>query len=158
MTSSTVYHEDQRFSPWLLGSCFAIAVVVAVIALVETKPAFSWTQALLLLIVVTWPYWLVRLMKLVTEVRPDGIHVRLFPLPTRHISPADIREAQVRTYRPILEYGGWGLRFGFYGMAYNARGNRGVQLVLQNGRRVLIGSQQPETLLQAIQTVAHGPA
>jgi hypothetical protein len=50
-----------------------------------------------------------------------------------------------------MEYGGWGLRYGGdNGWAYNARGNRGVQLVLQGEKRVLIGSQRPEELLAAL--------
>jgi hypothetical protein len=35
-------------------------------------------------------------------------------------------------------------------MAYNVRGDRGVQLVLRDGRRVLIGSQRADELAKAI--------
>jgi len=33
---------------------------------------------------------------------------------------------------------------------YNAYGNRGVQLVLTDGSRILVGSQKPEELLNAL--------
>jgi len=36
------------------------------------------------------------------------------------------------------------------GKAYNVSGNRGVQLELLNGGRILIGSQKPEELVKAI--------
>jgi hypothetical protein len=36
------------------------------------------------------------------------------------------------------------------GWAYNVRGNRGVQLELANGKRILIGSQRAEELAGAI--------
>mgnify|MGYP001089165244 CR=1 FL=1 len=36
-------------------------------------------------------------------------------------------------------------------MAYNVSGDRGVQIELLNGKRLLIGSQQAEELLRAIQ-------
>ena len=37
------------------------------------------------------------------------------------------------------------------GKAYNVSGNRGVQLKLSTGNGLLIGSQRPEELAQAIQ-------
>ena len=35
-------------------------------------------------------------------------------------------------------------------MAYNVSGNRGVQPVFSNGKRLLIGSQRPDELAAAI--------
>jgi len=91
--------------------------------------------------------------KLVTEVRDDGIYVRYFPLHRRfrRIAFKELKGYKVRSYRPILEYGGWGIRFGLGGKAYNVSGNRGVQLGLLDGKPLLIGSQGPEELLRAIQ-------
>lgn len=90
--------------------------------------------------------------RLITEVRGDGLYIRFIPFHRsfRKIPFADIQQAETRTYRPIREYGGWGIRFGPHGRAYNVSGNRGVQLVLAGGKRLLIGSQQPDALLQAI--------
>jgi hypothetical protein len=91
--------------------------------------------------------------KLITEVRGDGIYIRFFPfhLSFHKIAFKDLKRYEVRTYRPLLEYGGWGIRYGLKGKAYNVSGNRGVQLELSNGKRVLIGSQRPEQFLQAIE-------
>jgi hypothetical protein len=61
-----------------------------------------------------------------------------------------IKKYEARTYSPLGEYGGWGIRYGFEGKAYNVSGNRGVQLELVNGKRLLIGSQSPEELVKAI--------
>jgi hypothetical protein len=60
------------------------------------------------------------------------------------------RSAEPRTYSPVLEFGGWGIRVGGGGMAYNVSGNEGVQLVLKSGRRVLIGTRQPDVLMSAL--------
>jgi hypothetical protein len=86
------------------------------------------------------------------DVRDDGLHVRLFPL-TRQLCFAweTLSRCEARTYRPILEYGGWGIRSSRAGKAYNVSGNRGVQLELRNGRRLLIGSQRADELAAAIQ-------
>ena len=90
-------------------------------------------------------------MKLVTEVRSDGLYIRFFPLTHREIPFEDIRRCEVRTYSPIREFGGWGIRYGRKAKAYNVSGNRGVQLELSNGKRLLIGSQRPEELARAIE-------
>lgn len=90
-------------------------------------------------------------MKMVTEVRSDGLYVRFFPLTHQKIAFGDITRCEVRTYNPIREFGGWGIRYRRGGKAYNVSGNRGVQLELLNGKRLLVGSQRPEELVQAIE-------
>jgi hypothetical protein len=94
--------------------------------------------------------WLMYAMKLTVRLDAEGLHVRFFPLVKRDIPLDEIARWEARTYRPILEYGGWGIRCGWKGMAYNVSGNRGVQLELANGKRLLIGSQCPEELAAAI--------
>ena len=89
-------------------------------------------------------------LKLITEVGPDGIHIRFFPLTRRKISFDSITSCKARTYRPIREYGGWGIRFSRKGKAYNVSGNRGVQLEFKEGRPLLIGSQRAEELAEVI--------
>jgi hypothetical protein len=101
--------------------------------------------------------WLVYVMKLTVRLDDAGLHVRFFPLVKRDIPLEEIARWEARTYRPILEYGGWGIRCGWKGMAYNVSGNRGVQLEFTNGKRLLIGSQRPEELAAAIsQAKQHG--
>ena len=89
--------------------------------------------------------------KLITEVREDGVYLRFFPLTHQRIPFEDIRNCEARTYSPIREFGGWGIRYGRGTKAYNVSGNRGVQLELSDGKRFLIGSQRPEELARAIE-------
>ena len=89
-------------------------------------------------------------LKLITEVGPDGVHIRFFPLTRRKITFDSITSCKARTYRPIREYGGWGIRFSRKGNAYNVSGNRGVQLEFKQGRPLLIGTQRAEELAVAI--------
>ena len=89
--------------------------------------------------------------KLVTEVFPDGVYVQFFPLTRRHrIAHRDIVSAVARTYRPIIEYGGWGVRGLGKRRAFNIAGNRGVQLSMSDGREWMIGSFQADELARAI--------
>ena len=91
-------------------------------------------------------------MNLTTEVRGDGVYIRFFPFHRdfRRIPFKKIKKYSMRTYKPLREYGGWGIRRGSKGKAYNVSGNQGVQFVLRNGGKILIGSQNPAELLKAI--------
>jgi hypothetical protein len=62
------------------------------------------------------------------------VYVRFFPWRAKLIPFRDINRCEVRTYRPIREYGGWGIRYGRNGKAYNVSGDRGVQLEFIKGR------------------------
>jgi hypothetical protein len=107
-----------------LWPAFAVAVVVAV--------------------------WFLRL-KLVTEVRDNGLYICFVWLwPERTIPWDQVRSVETRTYRPIRDFGGWGVRWAARGIVYHARGNRGARMVLASGERVLVGSQRPEELARAI--------
>lgn len=89
--------------------------------------------------------------RLVIEVDGDHLLIRYLPFMTRAIPLADIAGYGVRTYAPLREYGGWGIRFGRHGKrAYNVRGDRGVDVILLTGERILIGSQCPSDLAQAL--------
>ena len=93
-------------------------------------------------------------MRLETEIDEQGIHYRFTPfIPSfKTVCYDELQEATVRKYRPIIEYGGWGFRLGVMGKgkALNMRGNQGLQLVFKDGRRLLIGTQEPEALRQAL--------
>ena len=74
----------------------------------------------------------------------------LLPLYRRQIPLREIASAEAVTYLPLADYGGWGIRGWGRDVALNARGNRGVQVALRDGRRILIGSQRPDALAEAL--------
>lgn len=95
------------------------------------------------------------IFRLDTEISDQGISARLFPLHRefRRFSWDDISHIEVRKYKPLREYGGWGLRFGRNGKAWNISGNQGIQLVFQNGKKLLIGTNQPEEVQKVLDTL-----
>jgi hypothetical protein len=106
-----------------------------------------------------WLFWLIfgigfpmvwLMMKLIVEVRDDHILVRYYPLMTRKIPFTDIKHYEARTYHPLREYGGWGLRGWGNRRAYNVSGDKGVELELNNGQTIMIGSQKSAELALAI--------
>ena len=91
-------------------------------------------------------------MKLKLRVSDKGLHYQFFPihLKERLITFPEIKSYKARTYSPLREFGGWGIRFGFESKAYNVCGNKGLQLELENGRKVLFGSQDHKALEKAM--------
>ncbi len=158
MTGSVRFHEVQRCSRYLLHTLAGIACVLTIAALFHAGTALAgWLMAFAVLLAA---FAVAYTFRLVTEVRDGELCVRfpfLLPFVTIRLPLADVRTAEVRNYNAVLEYGGWGLRFGWKGWAFNARGNRGVQLVMASGRRILIGSQRPEELLRAIEAARPVP-
>jgi hypothetical protein len=87
--------------------------------------------------------------KLTTIINKDGVFIKYVPFRNRkkHIPLNEIESLHVRKYDPIREYGGFGLRFGFKGgMAYNVSGFWGLQIIMKDGEKILIGTQKPEEL------------
>ena len=87
-------------------------------------------------------------LKLSTAIDDTGISYRFFPfhLKYRIIHWNEIEEFEVVTYKPVVDYGGWGIRYGKKGRAYNVSGDKGLELILKNGRRLLIGTQKEQQL------------
>lgn len=94
------------------------------------------------------------LLKLETRITADGIYYRLFPftLRFRRIPFNEIRSYFIRKYNPITEYGGWGIRFSMKreGIAYTVSGMMGLQIYLNSGKNILIGTRQPDALISVL--------
>lgn len=91
--------------------------------------------------------------KLYVSIDNNHIYYRFPPFVSneKKLAKEDVKEIYVRKYKPIMEYGGWGYRFRFRsGRAINVAGDMGVQLQLQNGKRLLIGTQKPEEMKHAV--------
>ncbi len=141
------FTETQAFAVWvyfLLGGLVAFS---------ELAVWQSRGQKPLLLFVLIWPLIAMNLLCLRTRVTETGLIVTfgaLFPLYRRRIAHTEIASAEAVTYRPLADYGGWGIRGVGRNVALNARGNCGVRLTLRDGRIVLVGSQMPDALANAL--------
>lgn len=85
------------------------------------------------------------------------LHLGRTPLIRRTIPFEEIISLRTVTYRPLKEFGGWGVRGLGKRKAWSARGNRAVALVLTGGRELLIGTDQPQRLEERIRTLAGIP-
>jgi hypothetical protein len=165
--AAAIYREEQNFAWWVYALLFGVELVFWLVLAVVFEKApnhgaapffgslldtFGWLSVLVVL--ASPALLLVALLRMTTEVTPSQARVWFGWIPTyRRVVPiTSIQRLEVVRYRPLVDYGGWGIRTGRDGeRALNARGDRGVRLYFSDGSRLLIGSQRPESLALAIE-------
>jgi hypothetical protein len=151
-----LFSEKQRFSQWWLWLLLFVVDAFVLFHIykqvsdniqrnVEPWIAFGIVFAITILIYS---------IRLETRITKDGIYVRFFPfhLKFQYYSWPSMSKAFVRKYRPIGEYGGWGIRFSINGngRAFNVSGNIGLQLDFLNNKRLLIGTNKADELTRVL--------
>ena len=156
-----VFKEEQRFRQvWLmvlLGFSLLVPVGLIIKEYIKDNTSMTTNEFLGSLIGIIASVLLIFIFKLSTRIDEKGIHYQFFPF---HFSMktllwSEITKAEIRTYDPIGEYGGWGLRYSFNkkkGNAVNVSGDIGIQLTLKNGKKLLIGTQKKEAVSRVLKT------
>ena len=84
------------------------------------------------------------LVRLKVAIDDDGIAVKFFPFVLQKKWNWDSLESAHIVQYSLMDYGGWGYRISKKGIAYTTKGKYGIQLVLKDGKQILIGTQQPK--------------
>jgi hypothetical protein len=163
MENDIICRQEQKFNKflrWFLiaDSLLLVLVMTGVQLLLHYQgkkliPTFALVMVIAVSAAVMILFWKAKLQ---TEIRSDGLYVRLFPLHLgfKRFAFEDFDKYYARQYSPIAEYGGWGIRGSFKnGKAYNVSGKLGLQLVFKTGKKLLVGSQNPEELVAAIDSI-----
>lgn len=159
-----IYREIQRprqIWAWLLIMPIALLFWYAFIQQIifgipiGSKPAPNAMLIIFWLIFgVIFPAVLIGYVKLITEVRADGIYVRYMPfhLHYRVFSFEDIESVDSIVYE-MSDFGGWGVRMNPKGeTAYTMSGKRGIK-ILHNNQTIVIGTQKPDEFKDAIDSI-----
>ena len=143
---SFLFEENQKFTQWwvwliLLSPLFIVAA---------TKNIISYEGLILSLIFVVFYF-----LELRVKVSKQGIQYQFFPfhLKSYFIKIEEIENIEAIKYKPLGDYGGWGIRYGFKGKCYNVKGNLGVKVFLKNGSYILFGSQKHEELEKCLKII-----
>lgn len=161
------FNEVQRFRikwVWLLVIAINALFIFAIVQQLVLKKPFGTNPApdfvLVLLELFVLGIWIFILsIRLKTGYTDTGISYRFYPLQrsTTYISWHELSDAYIREYNSFLEYGGWGIRYGSRqnGRAINTSEScrQGLQLVFRDGKKLLIGTKDPDTLQQLINAV-----
>lgn len=108
----------------------------------------SWPSVLgvlLMLIIMAFLFF----FQLETRIDENGIFYRWIPFQQKfsRVEWEKIEKLAVVKYRPLAEYGGWGIRFGYRGRANNVSGNMGLEIfIIGKKKTLLIGTQKPAEL------------
>jgi hypothetical protein len=159
-TGSLLYTETQRFRySWILLLVGFVAILTwyAFLQQVIFRIPFGDNPGSDTLVVILLGAFGILLpvlfvvLRLDIRITPAALWFRFFPLHLRwrEVPLATIAGARAVVYRPLFEYGGWGIRLGKKGWAYTISGNRGVQVTLKDGTSFLLGSQR-ERQIEAI--------
>jgi hypothetical protein len=152
-----IFEEEQKFIQLWLHILLIVSFISGVVLITrewilstndDTNVKIGFFVALGSMILV---YGLIYSFELKTRIDEKGIHYRFIPfhLSIKFIAWDELNNAYVRKYDPISEFGGWGIKGRVLkrkskGVAFNIKGNIGLQLELQNGKKILIGTQKEE--------------
>ncbi len=160
MEDKTLFSEQQRFKQiwlWILllgiNGFFFFGLIKQLIfgEKLGNRPMSNGglviTTLLILLISI-----LVISTRLDTVIKTDGMYVRLFPIQWtfRFYSWDKLQQLYVRQYSPIGEYGGWGFRGFRSNRALNISGDKGIQLIMRDGTKLLIGTQKADEVREIL--------
>lgn len=154
MSNNLVFEETQRFGLLPVIIIFAIAAIT--IYCIRNFTANKNAKTLLAKGLMfsfaagTIPLTIAFIfVKLETRIDNEGINIRYTPFHAewKNYSWNAIKSCEIKRYDPLNDYGGWGIRR----RAYNVSGNEGLLLRFTDGNHLLIGTQKPEKLKQALQ-------
>ncbi len=142
------FKEEQKFPQWWLWLILIGVipyVIIGVYRQFTTTGEFEYTAifntsfiitSLLIIISII----LFRFMLLKTEINQNEILVVFFPFIKKRVNWKEVKHAKILKYGFV---GGWGIRLWTkYGTVYNTKGNTGLAIELQNGKKFLIGTQK----------------
>ena len=154
-----LYQEKQFVSPKIKLILILHAIIIVIVtALLLYKSQIPTTKNICIIaaIITTETILLIIInsARLKTQIYPDRIQCQLKPL---MLKPKTIKFNQIsayfiRQYSPIRDFGGWGIRLSMKGSgrAYNIKGNIGLQIMRKDHTLILIGTQKPQELLNAL--------
>lgn len=146
------FKETQRFDQWWLRILFFVILIVAL------SPLFSediWPDnqveiiSVIISVVLIIAIFLIiyLLFKLTVIIDKTGVQYKFFPfhIKYRTLSWDKISAIDIVTYNPIKDFGGWGYRLTLRKKkALSVKGKIGIQIVLQDGNTLLLGTQRPK--------------
>jgi hypothetical protein len=161
MKSDKVFTETQRFNQPVVIAGLALITLFAISkylnSFYESEDLESTTISLFVVLLIDV---LFAVTSLKTRIDQRGIHLKFFPFHLSWVfySWEEIDLVEVKKYRALTQFGGWGIRYGLSGTkAFNTRGNRGIFIQFKTGRRRMIGTQKPEEAQECIQSfIAEG--
>ena len=92
------------------------------------------------------------LLRVEVRVEQDRVAWRFWPMWGGSVPLSELESVEPVRFRPIRDYGGWGLRWSpWAGWCVTIGGREGVRLVRRGGKKLLLESARPAELVAAIE-------
>ena len=153
------FKETQKFTQWWFWLFLAPIGLLPIIGiykqLILGEPFGEHPMSNIGLIIFSLLIFLFLLLfffiRLQTEINKYEVKFKFFPFISKVFKWSEIKNAEVINYGFV---GGWGIRFWTkYGTVYNVKGNEGLFIQLNNGKKLVIGTQKEEELRKVIQKI-----
>lgn len=149
-----VFVEEQRFKKWILLAVMVIPIASGIIPLIlgeNNIPTFEsegfWgltiTITVILLVLI-----LMLSIRLRTKINEQGVYYQFFPnhFNEKFVSWYDIDKCYLKKLTSYKKYGRYGYKRCFFGsnkgITMNLGGDYGIQLELENGKNIFIGTKK----------------
>ena len=138
----TLFEENQKFTQWWLWVILLSFPIISVGPFDENDINIYHVLIGLALPIIFY------LFELRIKIKEDGLYYQFSPFHLRfhEIKMDEMESFKAMNYSPLKEYGGWGIKYGFKGKAYNVSGNKGVKVFLKNDTNIMFGSQKHKEL------------
>ncbi len=150
-----LFMEEQRFTQWWLWALLIGNALLPVYGIYKQLilgenfgdkplPTVGLVIYLLFTLALIGLFWS---FKLKVAIDKNEIRIKLNPVANKVLLWANVKTAELIEY----DFVGWGLRLSTkYGTVYNTKGNIGLALELDNGKKYLIGTQKLNDLKKVL--------
>jgi len=158
MSNKENFYENQKVRQWWIWLIVVTINILFIFGFVQQiilgqplgdKPIDN-TILILLTILVFFFFLLLSTCSLKTRITKKWIYIKYFPFHWVYKSYKrdNINKIEVIKYDPIREFGGWGIRTGFFRkrMVYNISGKQGILLEFENGKKIIIGTRKAKEI------------
>ena len=144
--------ENQKIPKWM-SFIFLVLTIYMAYLLIKNYETSAFIGILVGTLISLLILLLFLIANLITEIDSEGIRIKYIPFHFKYLNYNwnEIESCKIRKYSSISEFGGWGIRYGFRKIkSYTVKGNQGIQLVLKNGKDILIGTQKRKEIEKLI--------
>ena len=138
------YFETQYIRKTIMG-IFVIAIMLVISTVVAVSLFFESTDIvskIFVVIVLAASFIFFYVLKLEYRITDQKIEYKYFPFHRKwkSIDRSEVANISCVKYSALKEYGGWGIKYGRKGIAYNVSGNYGIFVELKSGKTMMLGT------------------
>jgi len=163
-SKDVLFSENQQFRLLWVKITIGIAAIGTISPIVYQLftgrlrhiPHSAFVNSIIPVVIIVALILLFSFLELRVRVVPTAVLYRFHPFQRKwhQIDAEYIVSCEHITFRPLRDYGGWGIRYSSSkGSAYTVSGNKGVLITKKSGKKILLGSRQGDALEQSIRQI-----